>query len=260
MMKRLVKMCISTLLWMTDELKALASRILGRKPPGRAVILYYHGVRKEEVGLFEEQMAMLCRVARPMAADWQGTLEPGVLHVAVTFDDAFLSVAENAWPAMVQRQIPATIFVPTGYLGQVPGWLTNPRSKAGKEVVMTPSQLKELGRHPLMTLGSHTVFHRRMDRLAEPDVRVDLFDSKSQLESVIGRPVETFSFPHGAYTPRVLELAKEAGYRVVYGISPTCSEGEYGGFLLGRVAVEPDDWAWEFRLKMAGAYRWMAKA
>jgi hypothetical protein len=58
----------------------------------------------------------------------------------------------------------------------------------------------------------------------------------------------------------VLELAKEAGYRVVYGISPTCSEGEYGGFLLGRVAVEPDDWAWEFRLKMAGAYRWMAKA
>jgi peptidoglycan/xylan/chitin deacetylase (PgdA/CDA1 family) len=260
MMKRVIKLVLSTLVWMTDQGRAWLLRLTGRKPAGRGVILYYHGVRAEETGMFDRQMEQLLRCARPIAADWQGPLEPGTLSVAVTFDDAFLSVAENAWPAMERRRIPATIFVPTGYLGQVPGWLTNPRSKAGKEIVMTPEQLRELGRKPLMTLGSHTVFHRRMDRLGEADARVDLFESKSQLEAVLGRTVDTFSFPHGAYTPRVLELAREAGYRVVYGISPTCSEGEYGGFLLGRVAVEPDDWAWEFRLKMAGAYRWMARA
>lgn len=259
-MKRVIKMVLSTLVWIADECRALLLRVIGRKPPGRAVILYYHGVRKEEAGMFERQMERLLQCARPIAADWQGPLEPGKRYVAVTFDDAFLSVAENAWPAMEHRKIPATIFVPTGYLGQVPGWLTNPRSKAGKEVVMTPEQLRELGRRPLMTLGSHTVFHRRMDRLGEADARVDLFESKSQLEGVLGHAIDTFSFPHGAYTSRVLELAKEAGYRVVYGISPTCSEGQFGGFLLGRVAAEPDDWAWEFRLKMAGAYRWMAKA
>lgn len=259
MLKRIVKLCISTAVWIVDGVGAALGRLVGRKPPGRAVILYYHGVRQRETGMFARQMDILKQMARPIPADWQGDLEPGQLYAAVTFDDAFLSVVQNAWPAMEQRGIPATIFVPTGYLGQVPGWLTNPKSKAGQEIVMTAQQLQAIGSHPLMTLGSHTMFHRRMDRLGEPELRVDLMDSKSQLEAVLGRRVETFSFPHGAYTPRALELAREAGYKVVYGISPTCSFGKHGGFILGRVAAEPDDWALEFRLKLAGAYRWMAK-
>jgi len=259
MIKRWIKLGISMGLWLFDRLVAMLCRLRGQKPPGRAVILYYHGIRQEEADLFARQMDVVKQYAQPIPAEWQGSLDPGRHYAAITFDDGFLSVAENAWPALRSRQIPATIFVPTGYLGKVPGWLTNPKSKAGKEQVMTPEQLRAIASNTLITIGSHTVLHRRMDRLNETDARMDLFESKAHLETVLGRPVDTFSFPHGAFTDGVLQLAKQAGYKVVFGISPTCAVRRLEGFLLGRVAVEPDDWHWEFKLKLAGAYRWMAR-
>jgi hypothetical protein len=33
-----------------------------------------------------------------------------------------------------------------------------------------------------------------------------------------------------------------------------------GEFVLGRISVEPTDWALEFRLKLLGAYRWLPQA
>jgi peptidoglycan/xylan/chitin deacetylase (PgdA/CDA1 family) len=43
-------------------------------------------------------------------------LPPHAVHV--TFDDAYLDFAENAWPILRELDIPVTLFVPTAYPGQ----------------------------------------------------------------------------------------------------------------------------------------------
>jgi len=86
----------------------------------------------------------------------------------------------------------------------------------------------------------------------------DLVQSKTDLETVLGRPVELFSFPHGAHDATALDRARQAGYRQVYTVNPERLSPATQAFALGRIAVDPDDWPLEFALKIRGAYRWCA--
>ena len=42
---------------------------------------------------------------------------PGTRTLAITFDDAFHSVREYAYPVLASRSWPATVFVPTSFAG-----------------------------------------------------------------------------------------------------------------------------------------------
>jgi hypothetical protein len=55
-----------------------------------------------------------------------------------------------------------------------------------------------------------------------------------------------------------LEEARRTGYRRVFTVEPEVIASDSAGFTIGRVGVNPDDWRAEFRLKIAGAYRWRA--
>jgi hypothetical protein len=65
-----------------------------------------------------------------------------------------------------------------------------------------------------------------------------------------------FSFPHGAHSAALVDQARQVGYRRVFTIEPLPVDANRDPFTVGRVAADPDDWPVEFRLKIAGAYRW----
>jgi peptidoglycan/xylan/chitin deacetylase (PgdA/CDA1 family) len=69
---------------------------------------------------FAEQIDDLARVYRPvsMAEILEAVDDPRRLPsraVHVTFDDAYVDFATNAWPILRARNVPATLFVPTAY-------------------------------------------------------------------------------------------------------------------------------------------------
>jgi peptidoglycan/xylan/chitin deacetylase (PgdA/CDA1 family) len=113
--------------------------------------------------------------------------------------------------------------------------------------------------HPNVTLGSHTITHPRLDLLGEAELARELVESKHQLEDAVGSGVSLFSFPHGIYSLKALEIARVAGYSRVFGIQPTCAHHQFNSFFMGRVHVTPEDWPLEFNLKLQGAYRWFAR-
>jgi peptidoglycan/xylan/chitin deacetylase (PgdA/CDA1 family) len=189
-----------------------------------------------------------------LRADYEGALDAKKNYAVVTFDDGFVSVMENALPELQKRKMPATIFVPSGYLGQQPGWIKNGK----KEWVMSSEQLRAARRGGL-TIGSHTVRHVRLDNLPLEEAVSEMAVSKQELEKILEEPVNTFSFPHGAFTPAVLDRAMKIGYTRVFGIEPARLTGQMNDFLVHRVAVNPSDWSLEFRLKVRGAYRWLEK-
>lgn len=100
-----------------DSLIALLER--GARPkPNQLRVLTYHRVL--EPAAFQQQMAYLAAehpvISMPqlLAACTNGNaLPPG--SVMITFDDAYDSFAECAWPIMKSYGLPATLFVPTAF-------------------------------------------------------------------------------------------------------------------------------------------------
>lgn len=109
-------------------------RWLGSRSGGGGAVLLYHRVDTSEndpCGLcvsperFAQQMEWLAAhyevlpLTEFLARRDAGNLERGM--VAVTFDDGYLDVLENALPILERFGIPATVFVATGNLG-APFW------------------------------------------------------------------------------------------------------------------------------------------
>ena len=78
-------------------------------------------------------------------------------------------------------------------------------------------ELKELGDSGLVEIGSHSVTHPMLSAQS-PDVQRDeLAQSKRELEKIIGRPVNSFSYPYGgagAVSENTIRLVRDAGYKV----------------------------------------------
>jgi peptidoglycan/xylan/chitin deacetylase (PgdA/CDA1 family) len=259
MLVRVVKLLISVTVHCADGVAVAIRRVLGLGVAPRCVVIYYHAIRPQLKQQFEAQMDTLVRLCTPINIEGETRLLNGRRYSAVTFDDAFMSVVVNALPVLKERGIPCTIFVPTGSIGRSPSWTPASHEDAA-EVVFSTEVMQALAADPLVGLASHSVSHPNFRSLDDQRARAELIDSKSALERVIGRPVTSFSFPHGAHTRRSLELVAECGYRRVVTIEPLQHGDPSSAFVIGRVRVEPYDWPIEFRLKLQGAYRWLPVA
>ena len=81
--------------------------------------------------------------------------------------------------------------------------------------------------------------------------------SRKTLEEKLNRKVLLFSFPFGGFNEKHVEFCRQAGYARIFSTLPQLASLNPHEFLTGRVRVDPTDWPIEFKLKLAGAYRWL---
>jgi hypothetical protein len=90
-------------------------------------------------------MQYLARWAIPLPANFKAPLKNGKRYTCITFCDGFICFLEKALPELVKHNIPATIFVPSGYLGTCPGWADdNDHPGLVDQIIMDAEQLKSL--------------------------------------------------------------------------------------------------------------------
>ena len=255
-MKRLLIFFVSFVFLVGWKLVRAIRKLAGGQNPGTCVVLYYHEVRPESRAAFGRQMEILLRSATATRADRTDELKPNTHHAAVTFDDGYQNVIENALPELQKRGIPSTMFIITEALGRFPDWLTNPSDSARLQKIVSPDRLRELPPE-IMDVGSHTLTHRRLTKISEEQARQEIAESGLKLERLLNRKVKLFSFPFGAMNDRLVEVCRESGYTRVFSISPTLAFRNPVEAVTGRVSVEPTDWPLEFRLKVMGAYQWL---
>ena len=146
-------------------------------------------------------------------------------RVALTFDDAFANFAEVVLPVLREHDLPATLFVPTGFIDGAQG---SPLTGAA----LRPCSWDELAEvaDAGVEIGSHTVSHRNLRRLDTPMIDRELVDSKRRLEERVGVGVNSFCYPQAKWSPtirarvgRVYERAVVAGGRTLGRRDDRCS-------------------------------------
>ncbi len=83
-----------------------------------------------------------------------------------------------------------------------------------KTKMMTVSQLKEVSEAGIV-IGSHSLSHPNLKIVdAQPKLlEFELRESKTQLEELLGKPVDIFAFPNGMYSELALDIANKTGYK-----------------------------------------------
>jgi peptidoglycan/xylan/chitin deacetylase (PgdA/CDA1 family) len=201
----------------------------------------------------------LTRLSTPARADFSGDLEAGKRFSVITFDDGAESLLTEALPELAKREIPFTVFLVAGAMGEVPPWEAPDPISGERERLMTQEEVLRLPSH-LVTFGAHTLRHPNLLLLSEADARREIEGSRVLLERMLERPVKLFSFPFGAHDSRLVEYCREGGYARAFTTMPSHAFENANEFVTGRVPVEPSDWPLEFRLKLLGGYNWLPAA
>lgn len=257
MMARLMKVVLALFYLAGDSARCGLLRRVGYPVHSASVVLMYHAVKSHERAAFAHQMELLLRAAQPVEADFfDATISSRRVAVAVTFDDAYQSVLENAIPILREKRIPFTLFVPTKCLGKRPDWITNKRHPNAHERLLTFDEIKTV-RQIGGLIGSHGVTHRPLTDLSDTETLAELTESRALLQKIVGTSVQLFAVPYGASNDDVLCFAKQAGYKHVFLSVPVAPANGVAGFVRGRIEVSPSDWTIEYRLKILGAYRWL---
>ena len=118
--------------------------------------------------------------------------------IAITFDDGRESDFSIARPILKRHGCVATFFVNPGTLGQA-GYLRY-------------QELRQMSAEE-MEIGSHGFDHLFLTQLDEKGLRHQIAGSKERLEQLLQKEILFFSVPRGRYTPHILEIVKETGYR-----------------------------------------------
>jgi peptidoglycan/xylan/chitin deacetylase (PgdA/CDA1 family) len=252
---RLAKFLVSAAFYSVRETLGALSRLLGRRQPGQAIVIYYHQVLKEERERFARQMDHLLRWTEPIRADHIGSLTPRTRYAMVTVDDGWMSFVENALPELRSRNIPVTMFVVADRMG----------NSMGEPVdhILSEEELRGLApdiERGLVTIGSHTSTHARLTELTRREVWRELAGSRTRMEQILDRKVNLFCFPFGIYSAETIELCRAAGYERLFGGLPAPALRDPHESLIGRTRVDPSDWLFEFHLKLMGAYGWVPLA
>jgi peptidoglycan/xylan/chitin deacetylase (PgdA/CDA1 family) len=137
--------------------------------------------------------------------------------LAITFDDGFRSVVKLALPILRRLELPATIFVPTSFVGAggPMAWPRIDRWLGGlHEDELLPVTWEDLAAlaDEGWEIGSHTRSHPRLTQLDDRALAAELRESRHMCEERLGLPCRAVAYPYGDVDERVVRAARAAGY------------------------------------------------
>jgi peptidoglycan/xylan/chitin deacetylase (PgdA/CDA1 family) len=178
----------------------------------------------------------------------RGLSPPSV--VAINFDDGYRDVAENALPVLERLGFRATVFLPTGVIDGTASfaWYEHQPPLLGWDEVV------ELDRAGTFSFEAHTVTHPNLLLLDDAGSRHEIAQSKLDLETRLGRPVEAFCYPAGLFGERERRFVAESGFRAAVSCEPGVNLPGQDLLMLRRRQIDPADRRLDFRAKLGGGH------
>ena len=154
--------------------------------------------------------------------------------VCVTFDDGYVNVMEYALPVLRRVDWPATVFVPTAYVGRSNLW----DEPLGHPIlpIMDWSWLKALHDEG-WEMSGHTASHPNLAELPDSEAEREMRQGRETLESNLSTTVSTFCYPFGKVGVNTPALCKRAGFRAACTTKSGLATPDSDSFLLPRVKI-----------------------
>lgn len=189
--------------------------------------------------------------------------------VWLSFDDGCKELLENVIPLIHERNIPVTLFIPSGIVegdGRFP-WMVGTTSSMLREAVensaaangvrdaMTIPEVKQVARLPQVTIGSHTVHHAVTTNLSDDTIRFELGESRRALELWTRAEVKSFAYPEGRSDGRESAFLAETGYRLAATTENSFVTAETNPYRVPRFSVADEITFPEAICNMVGVWR-----
>ena len=129
--------------------------------------------------------------------------------VVITFDDGYADNYTLAYPVLQKHNIPATIFLVSGYIGHANEW--DKKKQLGRRPLLSWSQIMDLA-HQGIQFGAHSCTHPALTAVSPTQAEAEITSSRRQLENRLGVPIDLFAYPYGEYDPSVQEMVQQAGF------------------------------------------------
>lgn len=154
--------------------------------------------------------------------------------VLITVDDGFADFADNALPALAERNLPCTLYVTTGACAGRPRQTVLPDA-AMLRYADLPG-LEAAG----VEIGAHSHTHRQLDLLPGREVAQELSISRDLLAETLGHRIRSFAYPHGYWRPGVRRLAGAAGFDSACAVGNAWSSARDHRLAMSRLMVRAD--------------------
>lgn len=120
--------------------------------------------------------------------------------IAITIDDGYKSIYDEAWPRLKEAKIPFTLFISTESVNDQ------------NELSMTWDQIRELEADPLVDIGHHGHAHAHMTEISVGDAMADLDFADNIYREELGYVPDLFAFPYGEFSEGLLEAIEDRNY------------------------------------------------
>ena len=208
----------------------------------------------------------------------------------LTFDDAYPSVYQKAYPQLRERGIPATVFVITELVGtsepywwdEIPYYLPDEHSPAEKHAMvweakswknaerlayleelrhrstkaplrreqLTWENLAEMCEHRI-TIANHTHDHPMLDRLSDVQARQTIRTAKEELDQR-GFDGRYFAYPNGNSSRDTINALKEEGIRLAFLFDHQLTSVGTDPLKISRLSMNTANPIWKTRFILSG--------
>ncbi|MEW5734425.1 MAG: polysaccharide deacetylase family protein [Thermodesulfobacteriota bacterium] len=136
----------------------------------------------------------------------------------IHFDDCYRDVYANAAPLLTAAGLPAAAFIASGFVGT--------KRRFAHDIEKYPVSFENLSEEEVrglaaagFAIGAHTVNHVNLGSLEAGPASEEIRQSKADLEKLLGKPVDFFSYPFGKRSDLCEQAriaVKTAGFKALF--------------------------------------------
>lgn len=180
---------------------------------------YELGVTRISPRRFERQVARLrdagwrSLTLAELSACARGERRVAPGELAITFDDAYRGLRDNAFPLLEEHGFHAICFVITEYAGRLNRWDV---AYGGRRFAHLAWRDMRRWQGRGIDFASHTATHPRLTWIGDRELTEELSSSRAALARALDIDATALSYPFGACTQRERDRAAREGYDVAF--------------------------------------------
>jgi peptidoglycan/xylan/chitin deacetylase (PgdA/CDA1 family) len=150
--------------------------------------------------------------------------------ICITFDDGYESFYTYGFPILRKYNFTAIVFLVADYINRTC------LNDSDSEPMLKTEQIKEMAEAGI-DFGSHSFSHRSLTKLDAEELEKEVKESKTVLEKLLGKQIESFSYPYGSFDETVKKMVQQ-NYRIAFSTKKGVSD--IRDFALPRIDINKD--------------------